>query len=156
MFVYQSPQHSATAAPPTDSELHKRGLGFGYIPPPAIVAAELNAQLDSIRTGLTPRRHNPRPPEEVRLAVALAKARNGGVSPNHFSPPPPLSSGPTSSNMLPGSLQGGSSGPGLSSSAPTIGSASKPEYYSMGKSVPAGVNWRYVDVLNNNQNDMKK
>jgi hypothetical protein len=33
------------SAPPTDLELYSKGLGFGYIPPPDFVAAELNAQV---------------------------------------------------------------------------------------------------------------
>ena len=50
-------------APPTDTELHCRGLG-----PPPFVADQLQAGVESIRTGATPRR-NVSAPVEVKLAV---------------------------------------------------------------------------------------
>jgi hypothetical protein len=61
-------------APPTDSELMQRGLGFHPVPP-AIVAEELNAQVVALRTGMTPRRTVPlKPPDDVRVLVASARA----------------------------------------------------------------------------------
>lgn len=86
------------AAPPTDSELRRRGLGMPsknaapaavqpsselldlqparhYLAPapPITVADELNYHMEAIRTGRTPRRTELRPPAEVLVAVEMAK-----------------------------------------------------------------------------------
>lgn len=58
-----------SAAPPTDAQLLKSGLGFRVRQPPAIVADELNAQVYALRTGLTPRRSNLSTPLEVVAAI---------------------------------------------------------------------------------------
>jgi hypothetical protein len=154
--------------------LYSKGLGFGYTPPPDIVAAELSAQVDSIRTGLTPRRKNPKPPEEVRRAVELAKTRGYPMG--------SLSSGSGSGgerntgygNFSPIVAPDGQHGNNITAAAafsPALvpyssaqmsihrhdmyAAATPPPStqshngYSIGKAVPPGVNWRYVDVLNN-------
>jgi hypothetical protein len=69
--VSSSEFNNNSLAPPTDKELFDSGIG-----PPKFLAAQVDEQVKMIRTGLTPRRINPRPPDEVRQAVAVFKAEN--------------------------------------------------------------------------------
>lgn len=68
----QSPWNASDVAPPTDAILKTAGLGFH--PPPSIVSEEIHQHMESIRTGQTPRRHQPRPPSEVLVAVEMARS----------------------------------------------------------------------------------
>ena len=124
---------ATTHVPPTDNELKARGLGFH---PPAFIAEELNAQVEAIRTGQTPRRVNPNPPVEVTLIVEHAKreaerikcsplAASASKNRDHPKPKPMFEN----SELLPPPPANG---------------------YSMGK-MQSGVSWRYVDVLADRQ-----
>lgn len=143
IISFQFEWTAAAIGPPTDTELLNRGLGFHPTAPPDIVAGEINAQLNSIRTGLTPRRKNPRPPSDpkIRLDLAIAKAEaDRRISPIGDSGPPQMGRAVEPAPMEAGSRAGPSlTGPPLSSH----------NGYSLGASLPKGSNWRYVDVLNN-------
>jgi hypothetical protein len=136
-------------APPTDSELHQIGLGF-HSAPPAALKDQINAQVESIKTGRTPRRINPQAPTEVKMALAYAKVEveklrtspkneEDSISPNvQYGGPmtgPPILSFPLSSVNMSGSKHG------------NIDSNNNQNVYSIGGSLPRGVAWRYVDVF---------
>lgn len=130
--------------------------------PPALVADELQAQMDAYKAGITPRRSKITAPDEVRVAVEMARAAdrhkntpkssrplassshlpNGVPRPQFTSVIPENVSGSTVKLSYPVAMEG--------SSRPPPASASKTGYngYSMGNSLPAGVSWRYVDILN--------
>lgn len=155
-------------APPTDHELHQRGLGFYHPPsplhrgadgeliipqsprPPDIVAAELDAKIVAYKKGLTPRRDVIVPPSDVILAVDMARA--GYIDP--LRRPAPLNlhiPGPTR-ELLDKIEKDKSVGPSANHSSKSNYEILAPRKsnngYSMGTSVPDGVRWRYVDVLN--------
>lgn len=158
-----------TLAPPTDRELKQRGLGFYHPPsplhrsesgeviipqsprPPDIVAAELDARMIAYKKGLTPRRDTVTPPNEVILAVDMARAAYVVDASRR---PAPLDMGDErgSAVMKHGrSVSIGSLSTISNSEVPPQGEKppkSVSNGYSMGTSVPDGVRWRYVDVLN--------
>ncbi len=141
---------------------------MGFHPPP-IVAKELNAQYEAMRSGLTPRQ-SIEPPREIKQAVEHAKAEaeyilrtpkalhriqrsgkpitnpflytpvHGNQSPRNLQAAPDATS--TSGN-LPKPLMM-NNGDGRPQGPPIAGNG-----YSMGNSMPTGVSWRYVDVLQN-------
>jgi len=137
-------------APPTDAELHQIGLGYNSAPPAAL-KDQINAQVESIKTGRTPRRINPQAPAEVKMALAYAKVEverlrtspkneEEGVKPS--APPTYIQQPPTfplaSVNM---------SGHHGNADQNSVNAAYQ-NVYSIGGSLPRGVAWRYVDVLN--------
>lgn len=165
-------------APPTDHELKQRGLGFYHPPsplhrgadgeiivpqtprPPDIVAAELDAKVVAYKKGLTPRRDIMVPPNEVILAVDMARAAYidpaKRPAPLNLQINPAKTLGDAGSISIPFKEQSKHNRSGSVDSTQSSGSN---DYaipipkranngYSMGTSVPEGVRWRYVDVLN--------
>lgn len=172
LFIYSSPSSSSflivclfllllllwfksewdSSAPPTDSELQSKGLGFQNkankpTETAAIVAEELSAHMASVKSGNTPRRVFSAPPDDIQLAVAAARnisssssTNKQGLSSSNLSlPPPPL---PSSTSTSTSSASFGGLPPSVNS-------------YSMGSKMPPGVNWRYVDVLGNQNTSLK-
>ena len=162
-------------APPTDSELNSRGLGFNFstMPPPQLVAQDI---LKATPRGGHAISNTVRPPTDVCIAVAIAKKQNtprgaqgqpmwgtstlmassntrpqlDGHSPsrdhNNSSLPPPA---PPQSQPYKRVSSGGSiGGDSVSSTGHSHSSAPPTNGYSMGH-MPVGVSWRYVDVLSN-------
>jgi hypothetical protein len=121
--------------PPTDNELKAKGLGFH---PPAFIAEELNAQVEAIRTGLTPRRVNPSPPVEVALIVEHAKREAERIKSSPLASSAAQSRQSTYPKPKPMTIEGSELPP-----PPQNG-------YSMGK-MQSGVSWRYVDVFADRQ-----
>jgi hypothetical protein len=126
-------------APPTDTELHQRGLGI-RIEPPHIAIPELELADQLYKLGLSPRRIQP--PSEVTVALDMYRAEQKS---NSSSPVPPSfherhSASPTKSlKIIPPSRTASDIPP----------SSSPNNAYSLGGSLPKGATWRYVDVLNN-------
>jgi hypothetical protein len=169
-------------APPTDYELKQRGLGFFPPPspsyrgqdgeivvpqsprPPDIVAAELDAYMTAYKKGLTPRRKEIVPPNEVLIAVDMARAAAANTDSSNLNQtkniididssrrPAPLVL-PSSPNISIKRTSPTNYVPDKSQQAPPKPIRSTNNGYSMGNSIPDGVRWRYVDVLNSAQSD---
>lgn len=133
-----------STAPPTDEELQKRGLGFhlGGRPlqsPPPLIADEIRSRLAAPQLGDLGAAAV-KVPREVQLAVAMARAQARGAHPSYdgdekgkgvMRPPSLTRLSHSSSNEDEGS------GPLAEVGSP----------YSLGKALPKGVSWRYVDFL---------
>lgn len=120
--------------------------------PPAIVAEELNAHMEAYKAGITPRRTHVAAPDEVRVAVEMARAaerhRNTPKSQRLKQDPSPRRQRPAPL-VLPGKdLQ-------PSSTQPPVNYPPSYNSYSVGNTLPTGVSWRYVDILQNDFNDKK-
>ena len=151
-------------APPTDAELHQIGLGYNSAPPAAL-KDQINAQVESIKTGRTPRRINPQAPTEVKMALAYAKVEVERLrtSPKNdddgVRPRAPLSIGssvavmggpptfPLSSVNMSGHHHHGDVDQNSGNAAAAAAPAANQNVYSIGGSLPRGVAWRYVDVF---------
>ncbi len=157
-------------SPPTDRELLQRGLGFHPVLPPDIVAEEIGAQVEALRVG-TPQRQaahqwSPTPPSEVQVAVAMARAsaersRTDQLDEKwagHPAPvPKPLSAilqggtfDSTDNTSFAGMISASSSSTSLidTTSKHTLPPPTTVNGYSIGNTLPKGVSWRYVDVMN--------
>lgn len=148
------------------SPLHRGVDGEIIVPqsprPPDIVAAELDAKMVAYKKGLTPRRDVIVPPREVILAVDMARAayEDSSRRPAPLDIPicPPIPESETGESGSVGEDSNNNSGyePSVASnhsgasqvykSQPKKGNVNNG--YSMGASMPDGVRWRYVDVLN--------
>jgi len=173
---------SLSQAPPTDAELKQIGLGFHTAPPPSL-KDQINAQVllvyycnyyrhphhhhlqvESIKTGRTPRRVNPQAPAEVKMALAYAKVEverlrtspkneeegRGGVNLHTKTGPPvfPLSSVTADLHSHSNSNSHSHSNGNSNSNSNSNSNGNRYENrYSIGGSLPRGVAWRYVDVL---------
>ena len=155
-------------APPTDHELRERGLGFSWQPPstvhrdadgdiivphsprpPSIVAAELDAKMIAYKKGLTPRREGIAPPNEVLLAVDMARAGFDSIrrpAPLDMSLQPEINKDANGRNEV----------SNKDNSTNYVKQQRIPNSYSMGTTIPSGVKWRYVDVLNTSIEISKK
>lgn len=135
-------------APPTDSELFEKGLGF-HPTPPAIAMSELQEASSLYKKGLTPRRVVP--PSEVALAVEMHRAaeRSRANTPTHDSEGSRYGEqmGP---RPIPSPLHlAGSSFIGSKEQSPLVSPTSSLNGYSLGSELPRGASWRYVDILGN-------
>lgn len=134
------------------------------MPPPSFVADQLEEQVQAIRTGLTPRRLNPRPPADIAKAVANAKReaqrirnspKNSDAHVHAMTHTQPFynypHTGPTKPVPLFSSLPNASVDDdhkvGSSPEGVMDNRSQSQNAYSIG-AVPKGpVSWRYVDVL---------
>lgn len=132
----------------------RKGLGFHFEPnivpasphPPAIVLEDIKAHTEAYKNSNTPRGSYVPPPHEVVVAIEMARAaERHRRTPNRPTPtPPPIRA--TSSSSLSSSNQAPTTTSGYLK--PPINSRTSSNGYSMGSSLPSGVSWRYVDVLN--------
>lgn len=153
-------------APPTDAELLNAGLGFhftGDVVPmspklPSIVADELQAQVDAYKSGVTPRRAHMQVPDEVIVAVEMARAaERHRQTPRSQHQAHSLTYTGTKPSPLTVSVPRESEESRMPPTAHKIPPSSNinsnsVNKYSMGSSIPAGVKWRYVDVLGQTDN----
>lgn len=123
------------SAPPTDDELLKqRLLSASLLPPPTTASPGVNG-------------HSIVPPKDVQLAVAMSRA-------NILSLSPPISrkgllslSNPDHSVISTDQEDNGPSTPTTSSSSNS---------YSIGRNLPPGVSWRYVNILDDDNRNTSK
>lgn len=145
--------------------------------PPALVAREIGEHMARSAASTPQRELPPTPPSEVVVAVALSKAEQQRQYQQRHAPPPVgisiMDDGPSPRSRSPvpqplqlhtqgagaviaghndgsllhagddGSVRGSSADLAAVGSPPTSGNG-----YSLGASLPRGVQWRYVDVLN--------
>lgn len=165
------------AAPPTDSELSSKGLDFAYhsVPPPNIAEDLMKA---TPRGGQIKKNSHMRPPDDVSLAVAIAKRNSprknspNSINTSHITSPQLKLLTPSNSAIYSSSSSSLSdmNSPSTSFNTPPLSSPVPPHRstssfpppslspvpprnstangYSMG-ALPPGVKWRYVDVLSN-------
>ena len=133
---------SKRAAPPTDDELLKQGLGGGSkLLPPPVPSPDRNASPVL-------------PPKDVQLAIAMARAKHHQSPPlNTGTPPGARADGlPPLPSLNPPTLTRGSSTEQDEAGSSTPGGNNN---YSIGRNLPPGVSWRYVNILDDNSTPTK-
>jgi hypothetical protein len=115
--------------------------------PPAIVLEDLKAHTKAYQSSSTPRGSFVPPPDEVVVAVEMARAaERHRRTPSRPSPSLNSAQAPPTGAAAAGSGKGSTSG--SYPPRPPVGTSDRSNGYSMGSSLPSGVSWRYVDVLN--------